>query len=90
VWSAKESSSIAIVLSFFTLCVATNSLLMAGLASLTILVTLIFVLGWLVFLGWDLGVLESMCMAICVGTTSVTQYKYCDRNSELTEIYIRF
>ena len=67
VWSAKESSSIAIVLAFFTLCVATNSLWMAGLASLTIFVTLIFVLGWLVFLGWDLGVLESMCMAICVG-----------------------
>ena len=40
---------------------------MSMLASLSILVTLILVVGWLVALGWDLGVLESMCMAICVG-----------------------
>ena len=27
----------------------------------------VFVVGWLVWLGWRLGVLESMCMAISVG-----------------------
>ena len=66
-FSAIESGSIAVVLAFFTLLVFTDDLLMSALASLAILVTLVLVLGWLVAIGWRLGVLESMCMAISVG-----------------------
>ena len=66
-FSAIESASIAIVLSFITLLFFTDDLLMSALASLAILVTLVLVVGWLVAIGWRLGVLESMCMAISVG-----------------------
>ena len=56
----------AVALAFFTLLAFTDDLLMSGLASLAIGNS--NPCGWLVGgVGWKLGVLESMCMAISVG-----------------------
>ena len=67
VTAALESGAIAVVLAFGCLLSATRSLLMSTIALGAIVSTLVLVIGWLVALGWKLGVLESMCMAISVG-----------------------
>jgi hypothetical protein len=67
VTAALESGAIAVLLAFGCLLSATRSLLMSGIALAAIVSTLVLVIGWLVALGWRLGVLESMCMAISVG-----------------------
>ena len=64
---ALESGGIAVLLAFGCLLSATRSLLMSSIALAAICSTLVLVIGWLVALGWNLGVLESMCMAISVG-----------------------
>ena len=67
VTAALESGAIAVVLAFGCLLSATRSLLVSTIALGAIISTLVLVIGWLVALGWKLGVLESMCMAISVG-----------------------
>ena len=65
--AALESGGIAVLLAFGCLFSATRSVRMSAVALTAIVSTLILVVGWLVFLGWNLGPLESMCMAISVG-----------------------
>lgn len=65
--AALESGAIAVLLAGVCLAAATRSVRMTALALVAIFSTLVLVVGWLVALGWSLGVLESMCMAISVG-----------------------
>ena len=57
----------AILLAFCVLCVATNNIITAALAVLTIGFVCICVLGSMVFGGWELGNMESICLTILAG-----------------------
>ena len=57
----------AIALAFCVLCVATNNIITAVLAVLTICLVCCCVLGSMVFAGWELGNMESICLTILAG-----------------------
>ena len=57
----------AIALAFCVLCVATNNIITALLAVLTICLVCICVLGSMVFAGWEMGNMESICLTILAG-----------------------
>jgi hypothetical protein len=56
--AALESGGIAVLLAAACLLFATRSVRMSAIALAAIVTTLVFVVGWLVFLGWRLGVLD--------------------------------
>ena len=57
----------AIALAFCVLCVATNNIIVATLAVGTICAVCCCVLGAMVFAGWELGNMESICLTILAG-----------------------
>jgi len=57
----------AIGLAFIVLCVATNNIIAASLAVATIILVCCCVLGSMVFGGWELGNMESICLTILAG-----------------------
>jgi predicted RND superfamily exporter protein len=57
----------AVLLAFVVLCVATNNIITASLAVFTIILVCICVLGSMVFGGWQLGNMESICLTILAG-----------------------
>jgi hypothetical protein len=65
--AAWQSGCIAVALAMCTLLGTTRSLLISLLSLIAIVTTLILVVGWLIFLGWELGEMEAMCLAISVG-----------------------
>ena len=65
--SAFIAGGIALVLAFSVLGFATRSLVATCLATLAIFCVLISTLAALILGGWELGILESMCLAILVG-----------------------
>ena len=65
--SAFIAGGIALVLAFSVLGFATRSLVATCLATLAIFCVLISTLAALILMGWELGILESMCLAILVG-----------------------
>lgn len=59
--------AVAIGLAFCVLCVATNNIVTTALAVLTICLVCCCVLGSMVFAGWELGNIESICLTILAG-----------------------
>jgi hypothetical protein len=57
----------AIALAFCVLCVATNNIIVATLAVGTICAVCCCVLGSMVFAGWELGNMESICLTVLAG-----------------------
>ena len=58
---------LAILLAFLVLCVATNNLIIAGLACLTIGCIVGCVIGCMYLASWELGTIESICLTILAG-----------------------
>ena len=57
----------AIILAFLVLCVATNNLIIASLACLTIACIVSCVIGCMYLASWELGTIESICLTILAG-----------------------
>ena len=57
----------AIGLAYVVLVVATNNLIVASAAVLTIFAVVACVLGIMVLVGWQLGMTESVCLTILAG-----------------------
>jgi hypothetical protein len=57
----------AVGLAYVVLLVATNNLIVASAAVLTILAVVACVLGLMVIMGWELGMTESICLTILAG-----------------------
>jgi hypothetical protein len=58
---------LAILLAFLVLCVATNNIIIASLAVLTIACVVACVIGMMYLAGWELGNIESICLTILAG-----------------------
>jgi predicted RND superfamily exporter protein len=58
---------VAILLAFFVLCIATNNIIISGLAVLTIGCVVSCVVGTMYLAGWELGNIESICLTILAG-----------------------
>eukprot|EP01049_Picozoa_sp_SAG25_P006437 SAG25_NODE_484_length_7474_cov_11.267823_3_plen_954_part_00 len=65
--SAVWGTIFSLILAFFMILPATNNILVTGWSLLVITMVVNSVVGTMVMLGWTLGVLESICLTICVG-----------------------
>ena len=67
--NAVTSTSVALALSAIVLLLATGNVRIALLAAASIAATIASVMAILVWLGWELNVMESMCMSILAGVS---------------------
>ena len=67
--NAVTSTSVALALSALVLLLATGNARIALLAAASIAATIASVMAILVWLGWELNVMESMCMSILAGVS---------------------
>lgn len=65
--SAISSAALSIVLAFGIILISTRSVLVSSYAIITVILIVACVMGSIVLMGWELGLLESMCMSILVG-----------------------
>jgi predicted RND superfamily exporter protein len=65
--SALESMVLATAITLLVLLLATQSLQATIIATVAIAGVLCCTMGVLVFLGWEMGIIESMCLAILIG-----------------------
>ena len=72
--NAAVSATVALVLSGVILLVATGNVRIAVMGAAAIASTIAFVMALLVWNGWELNIMESMCMSILAG---IFIYVYC-------------
>ena len=70
----------AIGLAYVVLVVATNNLIVASAAVLTIFAVVACVLGIMVLMGWQLGMTESICLTILAGfcVDYIVHFAHCE------------
>jgi len=90
----KQGLVISIMFAFIALLAATQNLIMAFYASLSIGMILVNVLALIPYMGWQLGSSESVGVVICVGfavdyvvhlASHYTHSKYNDRKTRIRE-----
>ena len=67
VTSAVSSAALSVVLAFGIILISTLNVAVAFYAITTVVLIVACVMGSIVLMGWELGLLESMCMSILVG-----------------------
>ena len=65
--SAVSSTALSVALTFAIILASTLNLAVAFYAIVTVIAIVACVMGCIVLMGWELGLLESMCMSILVG-----------------------
>ena len=91
----KQGLVISIMFAFIALLAATQNLIMAFYASLSIGMILVNVLALIPYMGWQLGSSESVGVVICVGfavdyvvhlASHYTHSKYNDRKTRIRDL----
>ena len=66
-WVAASGCAISCLFVFVVLSISTRNVLIAALSTVCIGGIVISCVGFLVLMGWSLGMIESICLTICVG-----------------------